>query len=120
MKSIPSKKTTLTLLDTTYEVNFPTTGQYIAIQNLKGSLASNYDALKFQGAESQYAETLVDAIAHFSVLCPKMVESLAKPIQDLDMIQSKEIVEVYTNQFRSWYNEGLNFVFQVNKKDESK
>lgn len=118
MNQVPKKSITIKLKENSYEISFPTTGEYIAIQNLKSSLASNYDTLNVD-AESQWAKTLVNVSAHFMILCPKMIEDLTKPIMELSMIESMEIVKVYTEQFRDWYNEGLNFVFKANKQNDN-
>lgn len=101
-----------------YQVNFPNNREYVKIQNLKSLLASNYDSLEYNGPEAMFAQAIVDAESHLSVMCPDLVKSLNKPFGELSLIESREIVTMYTQEVRPWYNELLNFVFGVNKKDE--
>lgn len=108
--------------ENTYSIEFPNNRQYIAIQNLKATLASNYDSLGFMGAETQFAELLVDTQAHLTILCPSLLKDLNKPFGELDLITTKEISECYVQQFRPWYNNWMNALFGVveeKKKDET-
>jgi len=108
-----------TVRDVTYDINFPTNREFIRIQNLKISLASNIDAFKFGGAESSYAEVLVEVESHLSVLCPKLIKDLNKNFGDLTLAEGREITLVYSDVFRPWYNYWLNFVFQANKEEKT-
>lgn len=103
---------------TSYKITFPNNRQYVKIQNLKSILSSTYDSLEMNGPESMFAQAIIDTEAHLSVMCPDLVNSLNKTFGELSLIETKEIVEMYTSQVRPWYNELLNFVFGVNKEVE--
>ncbi len=115
--STPSKEKTFTVKENTYTAKFPNNKEYVQIQNNKARLASHYDQLQFLGAEGDYATLLVDAEAHLSVICPNLMKDLAKPFGELNFEEGREIVNVYTNEIRPWYNGVLNFIFGVNKEE---
>ena len=79
-----------------YSMEFPNNQQYLTIHNLKASLLPQYDLLETMGSESSYATVLADAIAHFTVLSPKLIEDLNKPISQLPMEIGVELVGVYS------------------------
>lgn len=101
-----------------FTVNFPTNRQYIAIQNLRVQMASQYDQLQYMGAESSYAQVLTDAIAHLRVLCPELTRALKKDILDLELKEGMVWVDVYTKQLRPWYSKVLDFVFKASRPEE--
>lgn len=101
-----------------FTVNFPTNRQYIAIQNLRVQMASQYDQLQYMGAESSYAQVLTDAIAHLRVLCPELTKALKKDILDLELREGMVWVDVYTKQLRPWYSKVLDFVFKASRPEE--
>ena len=105
--------------DKTFIINFPTNRQYIDIHNTKAILASQYAEFKFMGAESSYAEVLVDTIAHLQILCPDLIKSLNRDLLDLDLQKRRELTVAYNSQFRPWYNENLNYIFGVGKNEET-
>lgn len=113
-----SSKLTIEVNGYNYQVEFPNNKQFIAIQDAKAMLAKNYDSFKYMGVEASYAESLIDMQAHFSILCPQLIKDLAKPIGDLNMLEGWELVKVYNNEFRSWYNKLLDFVFKTDKADK--
>ena len=100
----------------TFEVKFPNNREYVRIQNLKSILASNYESLQYIGTEGSFAEMIVDAEAHLTVMCPKLVKSLNVPIGDLSLVDMKTLTALYAEKIRPWYNECLNFIFGVDKK----
>jgi hypothetical protein len=102
---------TLKVKDQSYLVKFPNNGQYRMIQNLKTSLSPYYDNLSGLGEEGEYTKALVDMEAHYVVLCPDLIKNLAKPLFELSMIETRELLETYTNQFRPWFQECMSFVF---------
>jgi len=114
------KTLSFTFGENEYKIEFPNNRQYIAIQNTKAALASNYDSFAFMGTEAQFAELLVDTQAHLTILCPDLIKDLNKPFGDLDLVDSRKLSEAYANQFRPWYNKWMNLVFGVEDKKESK
>lgn len=103
-----------------YSMEFPNNQQYLTIHNLKASLLPQYDLLETMGSESSYATVLADAIAHFTVLSPKLIEDLNKPISQLPMEIGVELVGVYSEIVRPWYNDWLNLLFKPKETIEEK
>lgn len=101
-----------------FTVSLPNNRQYVQIQNLKTSLASNYDSLEYNGPEGMFAQSIVDAESHLHFMCPDLIRSLNKSFSELSLIESRELVELYAKEIRPWYNEFLNFVFKINKEDD--
>lgn len=112
----PLKTLNFELRGTGYEITFPNNRQYVAIQNLKVQLLPNYDAMKFMGGDSQWAQLLADTEAHLSVLAPKLIKDLTVPFGELSLMESKVIVEAYVKQFVPWFQECQDFIFGVNKE----
>mgnify|MGYP000635614151 CR=1 FL=1 len=112
----PQKSLQFSINGTTFEIQFPNNEQYLRIQNKKLLLSPNYDALSYIGAEGEWAHNLVDVEAHLSVLCPDFIKSLSKKFGELSLIEGRELVEAYSEQFRPWYNEWMNFIFSASKK----
>lgn len=108
---------TFTINEKNYEISFPNNRQYIAIQNAKATLASQYAELKFMGAEAEFAELLVDTIAHLQILAPDLIKDMNVSMLDLDLMKGRELSIAYAKQFRPWYNQNLNFIFEVNKDE---
>lgn len=117
--ALPSKVLPFKVKDSTYEINFPNNRQFIAIQNLKSVLAPNYETLGFMGAESEWAQSLVEVEAHLTILCPQLIKDLSIKFGDLTLLEGKEIVQCYADQFRPWYNEWLNFIFKSTKEEDT-
>ena len=115
MKTID--KLQLKVKEQSYEITFPNNSQYLRIQNLKSVISPSYEVLSQQGEEGNWALLITDMQAHFMVLCPELVKSLAKPIEQLTMLEGRELVELYTKQFQPWYNECMNVVFSTNKEE---
>lgn len=115
--TIPPKTKTFTVKDNNYQITFPNNKQYVQIQNMKVMLCPTIDVLGSIGSEGSFAESLVDAEAHFTVLCPSFVKDLAKPFGELSLEEGLEIVQIYANDIRPWYNEVMNFIFKANKEE---
>lgn len=119
IKSIVSKQ--LEINGNLYEVQFPNNGQFVRIQNLKSVISPSYESLYGQGEQGNWAQLTTDMEAHFTVLCPKLIQDLAKPIPKLSMLEGRQLIEVYSKQFLPWYNDCLDLIFSANKEvDETK
>lgn len=100
-----------------YTINFPNNGEYLRIQNMKPIISPSYDILRQVGTDGMYAEVITDMIAHFTILCPKLVSDLAKPISELSMSEGKELLSIYNDQFKPWFDKCLSIVFGANKEE---
>lgn len=101
-----SKEIVVKILDNEYTIHFPTTGQLIRIQTSKIRMADGtYQDLLMSSSDSLFVRFLIDAIASFQVLIPKLFEHLTKDIFEMDLMQTKPIVKVYTDVYLPWYND---------------
>lgn len=108
-----------------YNVKFPTVGQYIEIQNLKVALSNgNYEQMalsQFKGLV--FSARLIDVISTFSVLVPTLLNDLSvKSYTNLDPILAKKLVKVFEKDFQPWYQEWLKILFEEDeeKQEETK
>jgi hypothetical protein len=101
-----------------YTVKFPNNGQYQKIQSIKSQLLPDSFNMEFAGAESQFAVTLAEAQAHMTVMCPTLIKDLPKSFSELELIEAVEILDIYVKEIRVWYNEWLEIIFKVVRKDE--
>lgn len=99
------------ILANTYKVNFPKTGQLIRIQTNKLLLGNGvYQDLLVASSDALYVRFLIDSIATFQILIPQLSKDLTVDIMELDLMQSKEIVSAYTDQYLPWYNKWTKLV----------
>jgi len=98
-----------------YTVNYPTVGQFIRIQTRQAQLATSLDGstqyanlIRKNTFSSFDALSLIDMVAHFEVLLPKMVEENfgklegLNSIEDLDMMDAKPLLDAYNNILYPW------------------
>lgn len=103
-----------------FVIEFPNNRQYLAVQNLKHSLAPKFQQLQLSDPESSFGASLAEAVSFLTVLCPKLKEALlSKDIMDLPLEDGIEIVELYNNTIRPWYDSWLNKLFAPSKQEES-
>ena len=105
-------------------VDFPKVGQFLQITSLKNALTDNQYAEMVRGNLQgfDFMLDIVDMIASFSTLIPELRKQLdVKSYGELDLIEAKKLVQVYSEQYRPWYNEIMKSVYeygQEDKKDE--
>jgi hypothetical protein len=119
---LPVSKIEIKIENNLYEIEFPTTGQLIDIQVLKSDLAGgSYSALiNSSSADGQYAGFLVDMIATFTVLLPKLKTDLnVRSIGALPVDKSKKLVKAYLKTYLPWYNEWQKFIINLDEEEES-
>lgn len=114
-----NKTTTFKFGGKDYKVNFPNNRQYIAIHNLKAQIAPQCAELRFMGAESNFAELLVDTIAHLRIMCPDLNGEINKDPLDLELVEGRTLTQAYTDQINKWYQDNLKFIFDVNKDKDA-
>lgn len=103
----PSQEISISILQNTYVVKFPTTGQLIDIESLKVNLTKDtHKSMVYTGTLSgDLAYLAVAAIATFTVLIPKLKEDLSvKTLLDLSPIQIKPIIKAYTKTYAPWFD----------------
>jgi hypothetical protein len=101
-----ARKTTITILNNEYEIEYPNTGQQINIELLKAQIADgNYEAMRFStNPLFQEQANKIDMIATFNTLIPKLKQDLSvKSIFDLSEEQGDVLLTAYLDQFMAWY-----------------
>lgn len=98
-----------------YTVKFPTVGQIMDIEQRKQILtASTYGAMvRTITRSSVFTLELVDAISCFTVLLPELSKDLdVKSYLDMDAFQGRELVKVYNEDFRPWFQPFLKELYK--------
>ncbi len=98
-----------------HTIKFPTVGQIMDIEQRKQILTANtYGAMvRTSTVASVFNITLTDAIACFGVLIPKLTKELdVKSYLEMPALDGKELVKVYKEQFRPWYNKFLKELYR--------
>jgi len=113
------KGITFKLLQNTYKIEFPNTGEYMDILSRRELLTSGqYRSISLG---SSYNKDLIDAITLFSILVPDMKKTLnVDSIFDLDLVRSKEIVKTYRKDVKKWYQDMLDFLNLADEEEEKK
>lgn len=115
METIERKKT-FTFLGEKVTVTFPNVGQMIDLESLKQSLTGNkYGAMAASGVRSAfYALDMVDALAFFEVLCPRIRRMMqVKNLAELSPERMKIVVDAYKEHVQPWYNSLLENLYTV-------
>ena len=102
-----NKSITFLLFGENRTIDYPNVGQLLEIESKKMMLSNGtYSELnKTNTTSSKYILDLVDAMAHFTVLIPKLSKNLqVDTVYDLGGIESKEVVKAYNEHFRPWYD----------------
>lgn len=115
MESLERKKT-FSFLGEKITVNFPNVGQMIDMESLKQSLTGNkYGAMSASGVKSMfYALDMVDALAFFEVMYPKVKRILGvKSFTEMNPEEMKPLIEAYKEHVVPWYDKLLQDLYKV-------
>ena len=115
-----NREIVITILGNSYNVKFPTVGQFQTIESLKQVLSKGmYSSLLSTNTKSSIASLdMIDIEAYFSVLCPQLLKDLkCESFIDLGIEDYLVIKKVYDETFIPWWNEVMKLVSpMVNKK----
>lgn len=116
------KTKTIKIWGNDYEVTFPKTGQFIDIQTLKAKITEGYyDAYKLLERDGIMANVIVDTIATFNILIPKLKEDLNVPgLMNLELEKIIELAYIFNDEYRPWYEEWIAAISNKKQPDESK
>lgn len=106
-----------------YTASFPTVGDFLNIERYKMTLsASQYSAMVASGLFSAgQALDIIDMIAYFTVLIPKLKEDLkVETFSELDLLDSKELVDLYKGEFKPWVEEWMKLFSEPSVKKTKK
>jgi hypothetical protein len=101
-------------------VTFPNVGQMIDMESLKQSLTGNrYGTMSASGVKSMFfALDMVDAIAFFETMCPKIRRILGvKTLAELSPEDMVPVVKAYKQHVAPWYNELLKDLYKIGESD---
>lgn len=106
-QKVLSRELALVVKNQTYTIHFPKVGEFISIEAEKAFLAkSQYGSILEAGTmDSSLVIGLINAIATFKVLCPKLVEDMKISLTDLDLQDAMEIVQIYSKQYFPWFKD---------------
>lgn len=120
-KQLPSSQITVQIGKNTYTIKMPNYGQFIDMERLKYKLTGGTkDQMLFSNSNSSIAAFVyTEAIAALTILIPDLTKDLvATSLLELNPIQSKELIKVYTKQIDPWLkaiNEAANEEVDVNE-----
>lgn len=89
-----------------FEINFPNVGQLIDIEVRKSLISAGQyqNLIKNQSFSIDY----IDALATFLILIPDLNKLLrVESIFDLNLIDIKEIINIYKKEYLPWYEEWM-------------
>lgn len=101
----------ITYNDKKFGIKFPNVGQLMDIEALKmGLTGGKYGTFAASGIKSMYfVLDMVDAIAFFSVMCPRLKnfvteEDINKDYTQMNPQSIQPLVEIYKRDVMPWYN----------------
>ncbi len=121
-KKVPTKILSIKVDENTYQISYPNTGQQLQIEDLKRSLAKNYDALVVGSTlASQNAVYTIDMIAFLSVCCPKLKADLkVSTFSELEAIVNKKLLTIYIKEIYPWLQAWEIFLNTDDQEEEKK
>lgn len=108
----------ITYNDKKFIIKFPNVGQLMDIEALKMALTGGkYGTFAASGIKSMYfVLDMVDAIAFFSVMCPRLKNFITEENTDVDYTQMnpqsiKPLVDIYKKEVMPWYNKMMSELY---------
>lgn len=101
----PATTIKVTIQNHEFDINYPKSGEMIDIANLKSKLSDGqYAQLLFQNSnEGDMSVKLIDCFCFFSIMIPKLKESLeVKSLYDLEILQATELIHTFDNIVSPW------------------
>ena len=108
VKQQPKDSITITIEKNEYIIKFPNTGVFLDLEREKIRLSGGYQAQLMDTNSGFMARMLGDAIATFTTLIPNLKSDLnVENIFETDIIFSKKLVKIYSQEFLPWYNDWI-------------
>lgn len=106
------KSIELSVWGNVYKCNFPITHEFLTINAMKSKLSQNeMDAFKYLESEGLIASIVVETIAHFDTMFPKLKDDLnVKSFLMLPLDKLIELCWIYTEKYKPWYKEILDTI----------
>lgn len=90
-----------------YEIEFPTVGEYIEIENKKIQISKGFwsDLLGTRTISSLRSIQMIECISIISVLCPAILEDMKIDIKNIDILDFAKVLKLYQSKIQDWYSE---------------
>jgi archaellum component FlaF (FlaF/FlaG flagellin family) len=108
-QTVPQKILKIKIQENTFEIPFPNVGQTIDIATRKIILSSG----QYLNLEKNdpFTTKYIDVLATFTILLPELNSLLrVESLFDLDLIDLKELLDVYDKEYLPWYNSWKEFI----------
>ena len=93
--------------DKEYQLEFPTVGQYLKIEEEKVNLSKGKwgDFIKSGTLSSMRAVQMIECMAILKTLCPDFIKNLnVVSFNEIDLKDFAELVKVYVKVINPWYS----------------
>ena len=118
-KKLPAQSISFEFGGNSYEIKFPNNGQFIEIERLKSQLTDGfYSEMKNSSGNGFYATLLVDTVSTFSVLCKELSKDLNKSILEMNVVEAKPLIDIYTNKYLPWFTEWSNLLSSTEQTED--
>lgn len=91
-----------------YQIEFPTVGEYIDIENQK-LIQSNgqwVNLLKNQTISALRSIQIIECVSLLMILCPKLFMNMkVVSYKEIDALDFLELLSIYTKEIGPWYSE---------------
>ena len=120
MKEELKRKLIFIFKEEQYEIEFPTVGQYLDIENEKLFYSQgNWGKLIASFAKSSYrAVQVIECIANLKILCPRLFENMKLNVLQIDMKDFAELVVFYNKNIKPWYSSWFKEFNEIFKEEE--
>ncbi len=118
--NMPNRELTIKFKDRSYVIEFPNTGKFIDISIYKANVTRDaYSGILLSNSSDDvYARFLIDMTAFFNICCPELIKDLQVKISDLNMNDSKLLMNVYLKKVLPWQQEWTAFINQPIEDEE--
>lgn len=121
----PQKEKVIAVKGNEYKVTFPNNRGLMSIFSRKAQLSKEmYDALKYGlDGNGRYVAMLIDAVATFENIMPEQFfkDMNLQSIVDGDVVAGAELVKLYNNQVKEWFDAWSDAIAGIlNPKEEKK
>lgn len=108
-----------------YQVEVPTVGQYLDIENQKIVNSDGHwlDLIKSQTVSALRSVQIIECVSVLKVLCPSLFKNMkVLSYREIDAVDFIELLSIYNNIINPWYSSWFkNFneiILEGNKKEE--
>ena len=94
--------------DESYQVEVPTVGQYLEIENQKiwNSEGLWLDLIKSQTISAIRSIQIIECVSVLKALCPTLFKNMkVVSYKEIDAIDFVDLLEVYTKEIQPWYKD---------------